>query len=85
MADCMDLHYDSCGYSKRAFLNFRSGLAGSLANKTFYSVFQVNRKETEGKLVYNLGDLFGVDIISCFSNLLPWSIGRFFATRFSLS
>lgn len=26
------------------------------ANKTFYAVFQVTKKETEGELVYNLGD-----------------------------
>jgi formate hydrogenlyase transcriptional activator len=42
--------------AREPFLILDHNLRVLSANKTFYSVFQVNQKETEGKLVYKLGN-----------------------------
>ncbi len=41
---------------REPFLILDKNLRVLSANKTFYSVFRVNREETEGKLVYSLGN-----------------------------
>jgi chemotaxis protein methyltransferase CheR len=41
---------------REPFLILDENLRVLSANKTFYVVFQVTKKETEGELVYNLGD-----------------------------
>lgn len=41
---------------REPFLILDGNLRVISANRTFYSVFQVTQKETEGQLVYNLGD-----------------------------
>ncbi len=41
---------------REPFLVLDKDLRVLSANKTFYSIFQVTQQETEGKLVYKLGD-----------------------------